>query len=118
VRSRASGGGESLRGVSTGSRLAVATVVGTVGAGTLFLLGAGRYAPAAGWDAGAVFLLVWVWFTVWPMGSEQTAAYTTREDPSRAVSDPVLLQRPSSVSLPSASSSCRPVQPRAQRRTS
>jgi uncharacterized membrane protein len=91
VRSRASGRGESLRGVSTGLRLAVATVVGTVAAVTLFLLGAGNYAPAAGWDAGAAFLLVWVWLTVWPMGSDQTAAYATREDPSRAVSDPVLL---------------------------
>ena len=88
-----SGGGESLCGVSTGLRLAVSVVVGISVAVVvlLLLLGAASYAPAVGWDAGAVFLLVWVWGTVWPIGSDQTAAHATREDPSRAVTDPLLL---------------------------
>lgn len=77
--------------MSTGLRLAVSAAVGVVAAVAVLLLGAASFAPAVGWDAGAVFLLVWVWFAVWPMGSEQTAAHATREDPSRAVSDPLLL---------------------------
>jgi uncharacterized membrane protein len=80
-----------LKGVSTGVRLAVAAVIGMVVAAVVSLLGAARYAPAVGWDAAAVVVLLWVWFTIWPMGGEQTATYATREDPSRKVSDPLLL---------------------------
>jgi uncharacterized membrane protein len=80
-----------LKGVSTGFRLSVAVVVGVAVAVAVWLLGAGTYAPAVGWDAAAVTLLAWVWFTVWPMGSEQTTTYATREDPSRAITDPLLL---------------------------
>ena len=77
--------------MSTGLRLAIATVVG-VGTGVVvLLLGAGKFAPAVGWDAGVIFLLAWVWFALWPMDGDRTAAMATREDPSRAVGDPLLL---------------------------
>jgi uncharacterized membrane protein len=80
-----------LRGLSTGLRLALAVMVG-VGIGVLTLaLGAGRYAPAVAWDAAAITLLGWTWFTIWPMNSEDTATHATREDPTRAVSDVVVL---------------------------
>ncbi|MDQ2846842.1 MAG: DUF1345 domain-containing protein [Actinomycetota bacterium] len=81
----------SPKGVSTGFRLSVSMAVGVVVAVIVLLLGAPTYAPAVGWDAAAITLLAWVWFTVWPMGSEQTAIHATREDPSRAISDPLLL---------------------------
>jgi uncharacterized membrane protein len=82
---------KSLKVVSTGFRLGVSVAVGVAVAVLVWLLGAAKYAPAVGWDAAAVTLLAWVWFTVWPMGGQQTATYATREDPSRAVSEPLLL---------------------------
>jgi uncharacterized membrane protein len=81
----------SPKGVSTGFRLAVSVVIGIVVAVVVLLLGAGKFAPAIGWDVAAVTLLSWIWFTIWPMGSAETAAHATRDDPSRAVSDPMLL---------------------------
>jgi uncharacterized membrane protein len=79
------------KGVSTGFRLFVSLIVGAAVAVSLLVLGAAKYAPAVGWDAASVTFLFWVWLTVWPMGSENTAVYATREDPSRAVADPLLL---------------------------
>lgn len=58
---------------------------------SLAVAGAGRYAPAIGWDVAAAVLLAWVWFTIWPMGADDTAAHATREDPTRPVTDVVLL---------------------------
>jgi uncharacterized membrane protein len=81
----------SLRGVSTGTRLAVAVVLGLIAAVLTLLAGAARYAPAIGWDVAAVVLLTWIWFTIWPMGSQATESYATREDPSRAVTDVIVL---------------------------
>jgi uncharacterized membrane protein len=69
----------------------VSAAVGVVAGVLVLVSGAAKYAPAVGWDVAAVTLLAWVWLTVWPMGGEQTAKHATREDPSRAVSDPLLL---------------------------
>jgi uncharacterized membrane protein len=71
--------------------LGVAALVGGVFAVIMVVVGESRYAPAVGWDVAAGTLLVWVWFVVWPMGAEQTAVHATREDPSRPISDPLLL---------------------------
>ena len=87
----AGGPSRSLKGVSTGFRLAVSAAVGVIAAVVVFVAGAVKYAPAVGWDVAAVTLLLWVWMTVWPMGPEQTARHATREDPSRQVGDPLLL---------------------------
>jgi uncharacterized membrane protein len=56
-----------------------------------WLLGSALYAPSIGWDAAALTLVTWVWLTIWPMGSEQTASHATVEDPTRPVSDVVVL---------------------------
>lgn len=69
----------------------VAFVLGLLAAVLTLLVGGVRYAPAVGWDVAAVILLAWIWFTIWPMGSQATETYATREDPSRAVTDVVLL---------------------------
>ncbi len=51
--------------------------------------------PAAsiliGWDAAVVIYLVWVWAVVWRLDPEATARLATREDPSYAVADLVVL---------------------------
>ncbi len=79
------------RGVNTGTRLAVSGLAGLAVAGVVLLLGAARYAPAVGWDAAAITLLLWTWFSIWPMGADDTAARATREDPTRPLSDTLLL---------------------------
>ena len=55
------------------------------------LVGEAKYAPAVGWDAAATTLLIWTWLTILPMGAKDTASHATREDPTRAVSDSLLL---------------------------
>jgi uncharacterized membrane protein len=80
-----------VRGISTGMRLAVALVIGLLTAAVTAVFGSPAYAPAIGWDVGAGTVLVWVWLTIWPMSSDDTAAHATREDPTRPVSDVILL---------------------------
>ena len=77
--------------INTGTRLAVAALAGVVLGAVIAVLGAAKYAPAVGWDAAAVTLLLWIWFTIWPMGPDDTATHATREDPTQPVTDIVLL---------------------------
>ena len=48
-------------------------------------------APLAGWDAAALTLLGWTWRSLWPMDATRTASHATRENPSRAYADLILL---------------------------
>jgi len=47
--------------------------------------------PLAGWDAAALTLLGWTWRSLWPMDATRTASHATRENPSRAYADLILL---------------------------
>jgi uncharacterized membrane protein len=76
---------------SAGVRLVVAVVAGLVVGLLTWLLADWRTGALVGWICAAVVFLAWTWSTVWPMGGEQTAAFATLEDPSRSVSDLVLL---------------------------
>ena len=78
-------------GTNTGLRLAVAGAIGVVAAVVIALIGAIRYAPALGWDVAAGTLLLWTWIRIWRMGADDTAVNATREDPTRPVSDVLLL---------------------------
>lgn len=78
-------------GPNTGLRLAVAGAIGVVAAVVIALIGAIRYAPALGWDVAAGTLLLWTWIRIWRMGADDTAVNATREDPTRPVSDVLLL---------------------------
>jgi uncharacterized membrane protein len=63
-----------------------------IGGGTVAAVaGAGRAAPLIGWDILAVVFCGWVWSTVWKLDAEATASHARREEPSRDVSDLVLL---------------------------
>ena len=75
----------------TGVRVGIAAGVGVLVGVGLLLTGAARYAPSVGWDVAVAVLLIWLWFTVWPMDTEATAAHATREDPTRAITDAILL---------------------------
>ena len=106
-----------LMGVSAGMRIAVSSLVGAGAALVAILLDAALIAPAIGWDAGALTFLVWTWLTIGPMSAQDTAAHATREDPSRTVSDVVLIAALSSAWPRSASSWCRPARSKALRKT-
>ena len=72
-------------------RIAVSALVGAGAAFVAILLHSALIAPAIGWDAGAFTFLVWTWLTIGPMSVQETAAHATREDPSRPVSDVLLI---------------------------
>jgi uncharacterized membrane protein len=44
-----------------------------------------------GWVLAAALFLGWTWGSIWPMNSQDTARLATREDPSRTISDLVIL---------------------------
>lgn len=77
--------------INTGTRIGVCFVVGVIVALGVGLAGAWRFAPAVGWDAAAAVLLCWTWRSIWPQGSRATASHATREDPTRPISDVLVL---------------------------
>ena len=48
-------------------------------------------APLIGWIVGALVFVTWAWVSISPMDAEQTRAHATREDPSRPVTDILLI---------------------------
>lgn len=75
------------------SRLRVLAMA-VVGLGTGLAVGALKswaYAPAMGWAAASLTYLIWVWAVIAGLQAEATAAHARREDPSRGVSDVLVL---------------------------
>jgi uncharacterized membrane protein len=48
-------------------------------------------APVAGWGAAAIVFIAWVWLSIGRMTATQTKTHATREDPSRAATDVLVL---------------------------
>lgn len=72
-------------------RLLAMLVVGVVFASAAILIGLGEFAVAAGWIAGALCYILWVWLRIGRMTPEATKSHATREDPSRTASDLVVV---------------------------
>jgi uncharacterized membrane protein len=72
-------------------RLIISLAVGAVGAVLTVIFGNWRYAPSIGWDASAILFCGWTWLAIWPLSAEQTADRATQEDPSRPISDLIVL---------------------------
>lgn len=72
-------------------RLIAMVAVGAVVTVVIGLTSSWKTAPIAGWGAAALTFLAWVWLAVARMNAAQTATHATREDPSRAVSDLLVL---------------------------
>lgn len=68
-----------VAGIAIASVVALATPVSAV------------YGVLLGWDIAAVVYLVWVWKLSWGLDAESTAEAAVHEDPTRAISDVVLL---------------------------
>jgi uncharacterized membrane protein len=72
-------------------RVAVAV---PVGAAVAVIIGANagwRYAPAAGWIAGAAVYLTWTWVVAGRMSPEQTAAHAARVDTTGLMTDLIVV---------------------------
>jgi uncharacterized membrane protein len=72
-------------------RLGISLAIGTACAVVAAIFGDWRYAVSIGWDATAIIFCGWTWLAVWSLSAEQTAARATREDPSRAIRDVIVL---------------------------
>lgn len=66
-------------------------VVGVVASAPTVLFGGWAFAAIVGWAAASVTYVVWVWLIIGHMDAETTASHASREDPSRAVSDLLVL---------------------------
>ncbi|WGD36788.1 DUF1345 domain-containing protein [Lysinibacter sp. HNR] len=72
-------------------RFVAMLVVGITAGGVLTLCGLGQYAALGGWCAACGVYLLWVWVVIGAIPPERTAAHATREDPSRTMSDFLLV---------------------------
>ncbi len=69
------------------TRLALSAAIGAIAVVITVFVGNWLFSPAIGWDATAIVFTSSVWFGIWPLSAQTTAARATREDPSRATSD-------------------------------
>ena len=76
---------------SAQTKLFVSLGAAVAGGAAAAVAGAGRTAPLIGWDILALLYCGWVWTAVWRLDAESTASHATREDPSRDLTDLVML---------------------------
>ena len=86
------------REVPAAVRVAVAVPVGAAAAAIIGANAGWKYAPAAGWIAGAAVYLIWTWMVAGRMSPQQTAAHATRADTTGSMTDAIVVSA-STVSL-------------------
>lgn len=72
-------------------KLLIALCVGMISGGITDVFWKWQIALLLAWDVSMLVYLAWTWSTIWPMDGPTTARHAVREDPSRGVSDTVLL---------------------------
>lgn len=72
-------------------RFAVMVIAGTAGAVATGAAGDWLAAPAVGWAVAAFVYVAWVWLVIGRMDPSQTRDHATAEDPSRGVTDVLIL---------------------------
>jgi uncharacterized membrane protein len=72
-------------------RFAAMLVAGAAAATVTGLTGHWVAAPAAGWSVAALTYVVWVWLAIGRFGPDETRAHATTEDPSRSITDLLIL---------------------------
>ncbi len=76
---------------STGRRLIVSSILGLAAGYGAQQIGLGNLAILIGWDSAVLIYVVWIWCIIWPMDNDRTSQFALREDPSRGVSDLILI---------------------------
>jgi uncharacterized membrane protein len=79
------------REVPAAVRIAVAAPVGAAAAAIIGVNAGWKYAPAAGWIAGAAVYLIWTWMVAGRMSPEQTAAHATRVNTTGSITDAIVV---------------------------
>jgi uncharacterized membrane protein len=79
------------RATLASTQLLIATVAGLIVAIPLLALAPWHYAPLAGWDVAATVYMTWVWVVIWHRDAENTARLAVYADPTRAITDLLLL---------------------------
>ena len=72
-------------------RFAAMLVAGAAAAAATGLTGHWVAAPAAGWSVAALTYVVWVWLAIGRFDPAETRAHATTEDPSRSITDLLIL---------------------------
>jgi uncharacterized membrane protein len=72
-------------------RVAVSIGLGVVAAVVVGVLGEWSYAPPVGWSTAAFGFVVWTWLAVRHMSAAETASHATREDPTRHITQLILV---------------------------
>ncbi len=77
--------------MSARTKLLVSFGAAVVGGAAAAVAGADRMAPLIGWDILAVAYCGWVWSSAWRLDAKSTASHARREDPSRDLTDLIML---------------------------
>jgi uncharacterized membrane protein len=72
-------------------RFAAMMAIGVIAAAITGLAGYWVEAPAVGWTCSAACYVAWVWLVIGRLDPTQTRAHATAEDPSRSVTDLLIL---------------------------
>jgi uncharacterized membrane protein len=82
---------EGRRTASAGVRLLVAMVCAVAAFVVSAIALAWYVAPLIAWDVFALLYLAWIWLTIRRLDKAHTASFAIREDPSRLLTDTVLI---------------------------
>ena len=77
--------------VAAQTRVIVGVVAGIAAGVVGIFVAPWQFAVLAGWDVAAAVFLVWVWSTIHAMDAGRTMEFARREDPSKALSDAMLI---------------------------
>lgn len=82
---------QQANGLSPATRVGICAATGAIAAIVVGVVGPWWLIPLTAWDVSSAVLLVWTWRSLWPLDARQTATHATRESPSRAITDLLLL---------------------------
>jgi uncharacterized membrane protein len=73
------------------TRVLVAAGIGVLAAVLTGIAGRWGYSASVGWDVAALTFLIWTWLVIAGMDAAATASHATREDPSKRISEVLVL---------------------------
>jgi uncharacterized membrane protein len=76
---------------SAGHRVAVGAAVGVAGGLIVSAFGIWQAAVLAGWDIAVATTIGWIWLALYHLSATETEQYANREDPSRRLSELIVL---------------------------